>query len=191
MIQLVRSNILSLPFAIVISLLSIILAWRFQISLQFAAALLLTGALITLALIDFQYFYLPDVITLPFLWIGLLLSLKPVFQTSESCILGAVGGYLSLWTIYQLFKYLRGKEGLGHGDFKLLSMLGAWLGIEAVPLILFIASLLGSVIGLSLILLQKKQKDNPIPFGPYLAIGGFIALLWQENWIHFYLSFLV
>lgn len=191
MIALIRKSIMSYPFALLTPLFSIIAACHFQMSLQTGAACILIGGLVTLALVDFKYCYLPDIITLPFLWIGLLFSLGNVFQTSESCILGAVCGYLSLWVVYKLFKYLTGKEGMGYGDFKLLSMLGAWLGLEAIPLIILIASLLGALVGISLVLLRKRHKDTPLPFGPYLAIAGFITLLWQADIVRFYLHFLL
>lgn len=173
-------------------ILSFVVLKHFQgLNLQTVTALLLTWGLIALSVIDFKHYLLPDLITLPFLWLGLLLGVLHMFQTPESCILGAVTGYLSLWIIYQIFKYLTGKEGMGYGDFKLLSMLGAWLGVQAVPLIILIASLLGSIIGLFLILFHKKHKDSSMPFGPYLAIGGFVSLLWQKQLIHFYHHFLL
>lgn len=173
-------------------LLFILLTFHFgAFTLQTTAALILTCSLIALSCIDFEHSLLPDAITLPCLWLGLMFSLGHVFQSPESCILGAVLGYLSLWTVYQLFKYLTNKEGIGYGDFKLLAMLGAWLGWQSIPFIIFIASILGSLVGISLILFKGNHKDTPIPFGPYLAIGGFVAMLWQTKLIGFYLCFLL
>jgi leader peptidase (prepilin peptidase)/N-methyltransferase len=173
-------------------LLSLLIVWHFgTLDFKSCFALLLTWALVALSFIDFEHSLLPDSITLPFVWIGLLLNLVPVFSSAESCILGAVLGYMSLWTVYQLFKYLTHKEGMGYGDFKLLAMLGAWLGWQAIPLIILIASLFGSIIGLSLIFFKNKDKDMAIPFGPYLALGGFITLLWQDDLLRFYLQFLL
>ncbi len=174
------------------SLLTMLIVWHFDsLNLKCMFAILLTWALIALSCIDFEHSILPDNITLPFVWLGLLLSTLSLFNTSESCILGAVLGYLSLWTIYQLFKYLTHKEGMGYGDFKLLSTLGAWLGWQSLPLIILIASILGSILGLGLIFFKNKEKDSTIPFGPFLSIGGFIALLWQEDLLGFYLQFLL
>ncbi len=174
------------------SLLTMLIVWHFgNLDLKCLFAILLSWALVALSYIDFEHSILPDSITLPFIWIGLLLSIFSVFNTPESCILGAVLGYLSLWTVYQLFKYFTHKEGMGYGDFKLLSMLGAWLGWQAVPIIILIASIFGSIIGLGLIFFKNKDKDTAIPFGPYLALGGFITLLWQDNLLGFYLKFLL
>ncbi len=167
-------------------LLSIIIANHFGISLATITALLLTWALIALSIIDFDHSVLPDDITLPFLWLGLFFSLFPVFQNSEDCILGAIAGYLTLWTIYWLFKGLTGKEGMGYGDFKLLAMLGAWLGWQALPSVILIASILGALIGIYLMIFQGRDKNQPIPFGPFLAIGGWMTLLWQNDFLLFY-----
>jgi len=165
-------------------------AWHFGFNLAGFSAIVLSWALITLAWIDYDTQYLPDQITLPFLWLGLLINLDNTFTDINSAIIGAVAGYLSLWTVYQVFKLLTKKEGMGFGDFKLLALLGAWLGWQFLPLIIILSSLVGSVIGVMLILLKRHQKDKPIPFGPYLAIAGWIALVWGNeinqsyiNWI--------
>jgi leader peptidase (prepilin peptidase)/N-methyltransferase len=162
-------------------LLSAVVAWHFGFGWQAGAALLLTWALIALSMIDVDHQLLRDSITLPFLWLGLILSLFPVFADMRSSLIGAVAGYLSLWTIYQLFKLVTGKEGMGFGDFKLLALLGAWLGWQALPMIVLLSSAVGAVLGGTLIAIQGRDRHQPIPFGPYLAIAGWIALLWGEN----------
>ncbi|RMD71447.1 MAG: prepilin peptidase [Gammaproteobacteria bacterium] len=167
--------------------LSVLVVWRFGPSLQAAFALPLVWALIALSFIDLDRQILPDEITLPVLWAGLLASLIPVFADPESSILGAAAGYLLLWGVYQAFRLLTGKEGMGYGDFKLLALLGAWLGWQALPLIILIASLAGSLVGIALILLKGHHRDTPIPFGPFLALGGFIALLWGQEIMRFWI----
>jgi len=162
-------------------LLSIAVAWHFGFSWQAAMALPLTWALVSLSIIDFDYQLLPDSITLPFLWIGLLLSLFNVFTDSHSAIIGAAIGYLSLWSIYQAFKILTGKEGMGYGDFKLLALFGAWLGWQNLLSVILLSSLVGAIFGISMILLRGRDKNIPIPFGPYLATAGWITLLWGDK----------
>ncbi len=169
-------------------LLSLAVAWRFGISSQTAAALLLTWALITLSMIDFDHKLLPDSITLPLLWLGLLLSLWGIFTTPESAIVGAVAGYLALWSVFQLFKLITGKEGMGFGDFKLLALFGGWLGWQYLPQIIMLSSLIGAIIGLTLVLLRGRDRNVPIPFGPYLAIAGWISLLWGDRINQAYLN---
>ena len=165
-------------------------AWHFGFSLAGFAAIFLTWALISLALIDYDTQYLPDQITLPFLWLGLLLNLSETFTTIESSIIGAIAGYLSLWSVHHIFKLITQKEGMGYGDFKLLALLGAWMGWEFLPAIIIISSLVGSIIGISLILLKKHQREIPIPFGPYLAIAGWITLLWGNEINYAYLNWI-
>ncbi len=162
----------------VTALLSALIAWQFGFSLLSLAALLFCWCLIVLSMIDFDHQLLPDDITLPLLWIGLLLNYFGFFTSLESALLGAVFGYGILWSIYWLFRLLTGKEGMGYGDFKLLAALGAWLGWEALPAIILISSLLGAVVGISLILLKGRDRNVPIPFGPYLAAAGFATLVW-------------
>jgi len=160
---------------------SAVIAWHFGFGWQAGAALLLTWALIALSVIDTDHQLLPDAITLPFLWLGLTLSLFPVFADMRSSLIGAIAGYLSLWTVYQLFKLLTGKEGMGFGDFKLLALLGAWLGWQSLPIIILLSSAVGAVLGGAMIAIQGRDRAQPIPFGPYLAIAGWIALLWGER----------
>lgn len=159
-------------------ILSAAVAWRFGYSSGGAWALLLTYALITLTMIDFDHQLLPDNITLPFVWLGLLLSVFDIFTSMRSSILGAIAGYLILWTVYQVFKWVTGKEGMGYGDFKLLALLGAWMGWQALPAIILLSSLVGAVVGISLIVFARRDRRIPIPFGPYLATAGWIYLLW-------------
>ncbi len=162
-------------------LLSAVVAWHFGYGMQAGAALLLTWALITLSMIDFDHQLLPDAITLPVLWLGLVLSLFPVFADLRSSLIGAIAGYLSLWVVYQLFRLVTGKEGMGFGDFKLLGLLGAWLGWQALPVIVLLSSVVGALLGGILIFLRGRDRAQPIPFGPFLAIAGWTALLWGEQ----------
>lgn len=170
------------------AVLSAAVAAHFGFGAMSAAALLLTWALLALTFIDLDHQLLPDSITLPLLWGGLLLSLGGVFVDSRTAITGAAAGYLSLWSVYWLFKLLTGKEGMGQGDFKLLAVFGAWLGWQALPLIIMLSSLVGALVGISLMLFRSLQRDTPIPFGPYLAAAGWIALLWGAPLTQAYLN---
>ncbi len=172
------------------AILSVAVAAHFGFGWASVAALLLTWCLIALTFIDLDHQLLPDSITLPLLWGGLLLSLGGVFVDSQAAIIGAAAGYLSLWWVYWLFKLLTGKEGMGQGDFKLLAVFGAWLGWQALPLIILLSSLVGAMVGISLMLFRGHQRDTPIPFGPYLAAAGWIALLWGEPLMQAYLKLL-
>ena len=171
-------------------MLSAYAAWHFGFGLAAAGALLFIWALLALTAIDFDTQLLPDDITLPLLWAGLLLNLFGVFTNLSSAVLGAVFGYLALWSVYWLFKLTTGKEGMGYGDFKLLAALGAWLGWQMLPLIILLSSLVGAVIGLTLILALKHGRNIPIPFGPYLAGGGMIAMFWGQTLTQSYLQLL-
>ncbi len=163
-------------------LAALTVAWHFGFSLQTAFALLLTWALIALSMIDIDCQLLPDDITLPFLWLGLALNLFGLFTDIQSSLIGAMLGYGILWSVYVLFKAVTGKEGMGFGDFKLLAMLGAWLGWQVLPLIIILASLTGAIIGIGMIVLRHHERRTPIAFGPYLAIAGWVALIWGA-WI--------
>ncbi|WP_027856143.1 prepilin peptidase [Marinobacterium jannaschii] len=142
---------------------------------------LLTWALICLTAIDIDHQLLPDRITLPLLWLGLLANSYGLFTTLHLAVFGAVAGYLSLWSIFWLFKLVTGKEGMGYGDFKLLAALGAWAGIDQLPLIILLSSVVGAAIGIAMILFQRHDQQKPIPFGPYLAIAGWIAMIWGQD----------
>ena len=174
---------------LVTGLLSVIVAWQLGFALATAAALFLTWALVALTMIDFDHQLLPDNITLPFLWIGLLLSLANVFADTQASIIGAVCGYMTLWSVYWAFKLITGKEGMGFGDFKLLALFGAWFGWQYLPVIILLSSLVGAAVGISLVLFKGKDRNIPIPFGPYLAAAGWIAMLWGDDIIDAYLKF--
>jgi leader peptidase (prepilin peptidase)/N-methyltransferase len=163
-------------------------AWHFGFGAATAGALLLIWALVALTAIDFDTQLLPDDITLPLLWAGLLFNLFGTFTSLSSAVLGAVLGYLALWSVYWLFKLVTGKEGMGYGDFKLLAALGAWLGWQMLPLIILSSSLVGAVVGITLIVVLKQGRNIPIPFGPYLAGGGLIALFWGSTLTQSYLQ---
>lgn len=165
-------------------------AWHFGFGLAAAGALLLIWALLALTAIDFDTQLLPDDITLPLLWAGLLFNLPGIFTGLYSAVLGAVFGYLALWSVYWLFKFTTGKEGMGYGDFKLLAALGAWLGWQMLPLIIVLSSLVGAVVGIALMVMAKHGRNVPIPFGPYLAGGGLIALFWGQTLTQGYLQLL-
>ena len=171
------------------AVLAFVVAWKFGVSYAFLFAALLSWALLSLTMIDFDHQYLPDQITLPFLWLGLLLNLNGMYTGLSSAVIGAVAGYLSLWSVYHIFKLITGKEGMGFGDFKLLALFGAWLGWQMLPAIILISTLIGSIVGISLIVLKLHDKGKPIPFGPYLAGAGWIALIWGKeiNTLYFHL----
>lgn len=175
---------------LITAILSLLVAYTFGVTIQTAAALFFTWALIALTLIDLKTQLLPDSITLPLLWLGILLSFSEVFTDLSSSVVGAMAGYLILWSVYQLFKLLTKKEGMGFGDFKLLAALGAWLGYSYLPQIILVSSVVGSIFGISMLLFGRTKQQQPIPFGPYLAIAGWIALLWGEAINTTYLSFL-
>jgi len=171
-------------------LLSGYVMYHFGWSLQTAFGLVFTWVLIALTFIDFDHKLLPDDIVLPTLWLGLALSLVPVFADVRSALIGAIVGYLVFWIVYQLFKILTGKEGMGHGDFKLMALLGAWLGWEFIPQIVLVSTLAGSIIGISLMVFKKANRDLAIPFGPYIAIAGWVALIWGQQINALYFSYL-
>ena len=161
-------------------LLSGYVAWRFGFTLAMLGALIFCWALIAGTFIDFDTQLLPDDITLPLLWLGLLFNLGGTFTSLPSAVIGAIAGYLSLWSVYWAFKYATGKEGMGYGDFKLLAAIGAWLGWKMLPAVILLSSLVGAVVGILLIWLAKHGRHVPIPFGPYLAAAGIIALFWGD-----------
>lgn len=173
---------------ILTSFLSGYVAWHFGFGLITIAALIFVWSMIVLAAIDFDTQLLPDDITLPLLWLGLLINLNNGFTNIQSAVVGAVIGYLILWSIYWGFKLTTGKEGMGYGDFKLLAAIGAWFGWSMLPLVILLSSLAGAIIGVGLMLLSRHKRDNPIPFGPYLAIGGVVALFWGNQINHAYFA---
>ena len=162
-------------------------AWHFGFGWEALAAVFLTFALISISLIDIDHQLIPDAIVIPLLWAGLIMSLFHPLQGADSlfisprdAVVGAVAGYLSLWSVYQLFKMVTGKEGMGYGDFKLLAALGAWLGWQALPTIILMSAVVGAVVGIALIILRGRDRQLPIPFGPYLAAAGWITMLFGE-----------
>ena len=172
------------------AILGVVVAYAFGPTWQTVAALGFTWSLLALTLIDLDHKLLPDSITLPLLWAGVVIAAfpiggKPLFTDLHSSVVGAVAGYLSLWTVYQLFKLITGKEGMGYGDFKLLAAIGAWLGWQKLPLVILLSAVVGSVVGVGLIA-GGRSRHVPIPFGPYLAAAGWVALVFGERLIRLY-----
>lgn len=170
------------------ALLSAALVWVFPWGWQLAAMLVFTWLLLTMSVIDIDYQILPDSLTLGLLWLGLIANSFGLFTDLQSAIWGAVFGYLSLWSVYWIFKLTTGKEGMGYGDFKLLAALGAWLGASSLPLIILLSSVVGAVVGIAGIMILGRDKNLPIPFGPYLAAAGWIAAMWGSDIISWYLG---
>lgn len=173
---------------LVSGLLTLMVVYQFGLTGTTALALVFSWSLLALTGIDFNEQLLPDGITLPLLWLGLLVNVNGLFTSLDSAVIGAAAGYLSLWSVFWLFKLVTGKEGMGHGDFKLLAALGAWLGWQQLLLIVLVSSLVGAVVGLLMVVLLGRDRQIPIPFGPYLAAAGWIALLWGETLTTSYLT---
>ena len=169
-------------------LVTVYLGLQFGVSAALLGALLLSWALIALAVIDIDTQLLPDDITLPLLWLGLLFNLVTGAVPLVDAVIGAMAGYLLLWSLYWAFKILTGKEGMGYGDFKLLAALGAWLGWQSLPIIILLSSLVGALVGIALIVVTRRGRDVPIPYGPYLAAAGWISLVWGERISETYLQ---
>lgn len=169
--------------------LSMIVAWQFGFGWAAGAMLLVTWGLISLSLIDADTQLLPDVLVLPLLWLGLIVNSFGLFTDLTTALWGAVFGYLSLWSVYWVFKLVTGKEGMGYGDFKLLAMLGAWGGWQVLPLTILLSSLVGAILGIIILKARSQSNATPLPFGPYLAIAGWIALIWGETITGTYLQF--
>ncbi len=163
-------------------------AWYYGYSFMCFAALFFIWAMIALTFIDFDTQLLPDVITLPLLWIGFLINLNNGIIDLQSAVVGAMVGYLALWVVYWIFKLTTGKEGMGYGDFKLLAAIGAWLGWQSLPLVILSSSFVGGLVGIFLIYFRNQHSGLAIPFGPYLAGGGLIAMFWGKQINHIYLS---
>lgn len=170
------------------AVLSGYVAWRFGFTGQTLAALIFVWAMIALAFIDLDTFYLPDDITLPLLWAGLIANMAGLFVDLQAAVIGAMAGYLSLWLVFWSYKLATGKDGMGYGDFKLLAAIGAWLGWKMLPAVILLSSFAGAVVGISLIVFNRHGRNVPIPFGPYLVLGGLIALFWGDRLVDFYLS---
>ena len=161
--------------------LSVFVAWKVGFGWQTLAALLFTWTLIALSLIDAKTMLLPDNMTIPLLWLGIAVNYQNLFVDLESSVLGAMFGYLFLWGLFHIFRLVTGKEGMGYGDFKILAAIGAWGGWQILPFTIFTSSLLGSVFGILWMLIQRKKESQPIPFGPWLALAGFIGFLWRDD----------
>jgi leader peptidase (prepilin peptidase)/N-methyltransferase len=170
------------------AVLAALCAWRFGVGLEAVMAIIMTLALVPVAMIDADTQLIPDSIVLPLMWVGLAMSLfapvagaETLFVAPGDAIVGAMAGYLSLWSIYWLFKLVTGKEGMGYGDFKLLAALGAWLGWQQLPLIILMSAVVGAIVGIALMAFRKHERSVPIPFGPYLAAAGWITMLWGDT----------
>lgn len=170
-------------------ILSGVVVWQFGVSWEALAMLFLTWGLLAMSLIDADHYILPDVLVLPLLWLGLILNSFGLFVSLPDALWGAVVGYMSLWSIFWLFKLLTGKDGMGFGDFKLLAMLGAWGGWQVLPLTILLSSVVGAVLGVIILRVQRSSYSKPIPFGPYLAVAGWIALIWGDAITSSYLQF--
>jgi len=168
--------------------LTVYCAWHFGFGFAAFGAMLFVWCMIALTFIDIDTQLLPDSITLPLLWAGLLFNLRSTFVDLQSAVIGAVAGYLILWAVYWVFKLATGKEGMGFGDFKLLAAIGAWLGWKMLPLVILASSLVGAAVGIVLIVLARRGREVPIPFGPYLAGAGLIALFWGRELVDRYLA---
>lgn len=164
--------------------------WHFGTTWAGLGALLFIWALVALTFIDFDTQLLPDNLTLPLVWLGLLFNTSNTYVSLNAAVVGAIAGYLALWSVYWLFKLVTGKEGMGYGDFKLLAAIGAWLGWQVLPLTILLSSLVGAVVGIALIIFARHGRQVPIPFGPYLAGGGLIALFWGRDLTNMYLAVL-
>ncbi len=168
-------------------LLSLALLIKFPWSIQLAAMLVFTWSLVAMSMIDIDHQILPDTMTLSLMWLGLLLNIDHTFVDLQSAVIGAAAGYLSLWSVYWIFKLVTGKDGMGFGDFKLLAALGAWFGWQFLPMIILLSSLVGAVVGIAGIMIMGRDKNIPIPFGPYLAAAGWIAAMWGHEIMQWYL----
>ena len=177
------------PFVeLLTAIFTIIIVWKFGFSLQALGGVIFTWFLIALSGIDIKTQLLPDNLTLPFLWLGIIFNLFSTYTDLTSSVLGAIFGYLALWLVFHLFKLVTGKEGMGYGDFKLLAALGAWLGWQSLPLIILLSSAVGAVFGIFMIVTKLQERSQPIPFGPYLAMAGWIAMLYGEQLTSLYLD---
>jgi len=180
------------------AVLAAVCAWRFGAGWEALMAIVLTLGLVPISMIDADTQLIPDSIVLPLMWIGLGMSLfhpvagsETLFIAPRDAIVGAIAGYMSLWSVYQLFKLVTGKEGMGYGDFKLLAALGAWLGWQQLPMIILMSAVVGAIVGISLMVFRRHDRSVPIPFGPYLAAAGWIALLWGETISNSYLDLML
>jgi len=166
---------------IMTSVISMFIAWKFGYGWQMLGLLIFAWALITLSMIDVNTMLLPDNLTLPLMWLGLVINYFGTFIDLHSAVMGAIFGYLSLWSVYQLFKLVTGKEGMGYGDFKILAAIGAWGGWQIIPFTIFASACLGAVIGIIVIKMKRQENSQPVPYGPWLALAGLIGLIWRDE----------
>jgi len=171
------------------AVLAAVAVWKYGLSWQFAGALALNWSFLTISAIDIEHQLLPDNIVLPLLWVGLLANSFGLYTDIYSALYGAFAGYVSLWLVFQAFRLLTGKEGMGYGDFKLFACIGAWLGWQALPLVILLSAFCGAAVGLALIAFQGQDKSQPIPFGPFLCAAGFVAMMWGPQLTAAYLQF--
>ncbi|OUR63409.1 prepilin peptidase [Colwellia sp. 39_35_sub15_T18] len=178
------NNAISLRYPLVetaTALLSLLVAQHFGVTIETVLVLILTWGLISLTLIDLDQMLLPDQIVMPLLWFGLLININGTFVPLTEAVIGAAVGYMSLFSVFWLFKLFTGKEGMGHGDFKLFALFGAWIGWQLLPILILMASVVGAIVGITLMVFKNHQRGQAIPFGPYLAVAGFITFLWGEG----------
>ena len=171
------------------ALLSVFVAYKVGFGWQTLAALMFTWTLITLSLIDAKTMLLPDNLTIPLMWLGIAVNYQNLFIDLQSSVLGAMIGYMSLWSLFHLFRLITGKEGMGYGDFKILAAIGAWGGWQILPFTVFASSFIGAIVGISLMLIQRNKESQPIPFGPWLALAGFIGFIWRDEIIQIMSSY--
>ncbi|MGI9247983.1 MAG: prepilin peptidase [Woeseiaceae bacterium] len=183
---------------IMTAVLAALCAWHFGVGWEAVMAIVMTFALVSISMIDADTQLIPDSIVLPLMWVGLLMSLfhpvsgsETLFIAPRDAIVGAIAGYLSLWTVYQLFKLATGKEGMGYGDFKLLAALGAWLGWQQLPMIILMSAVVGALVGISMMVFRNHDRSVPMPFGPYLAAAGWVTMLWGDAIKNLYLDLML
>jgi leader peptidase (prepilin peptidase)/N-methyltransferase len=177
------------------ALLAAVCAWHFGFGWEALLAIALTCALVAISLIDIDHQLIPDSIVVPLMWVGLIMSLfnplegaQTLFIAPQDAIIGALAGYLSLWSVYQLFKLITGKEGMGYGDFKLLAALGAWIGWQMLHIVILLSAVVGAIVGIAMIAFRGRDRQLPIPFGPYLAAAGWVTMLYGETLWNTYLE---
>lgn len=184
-------NAISLRYPLVeaaTALLSVVVALHFGVTIATLLVVILTWGLVCLTLIDFDHMLLPDQIVMPLLWLGLLVNISATFVPLSDAVIGAAVGYMSLFSVFWLFKLCTGKEGMGHGDFKLFALFGAWIGWQLLPILILMASVVGAIVGITLMIFNNHQREQAIPFGPYLAIAGWVTFLWGEGIWSWYLT---
>lgn len=171
------------------AVLAVLVVWKYGLTWQFACALALAWSFLAMSAIDIDHHLLPDGMVLPLMWLGLLANSFGLYTDIQSALYGAAAGYISLWVVFQVFRLLTGKEGMGYGDFKLFACIGAWLGWQALPLVILLAALCGTIVGVGMMVIKQHDKSQPIPFGPFLCAAGLVAMLWGPEITNAYLQF--